>query len=486
MNERLYIVGGAVRDFLLGRPVVDLDLVCRYARKAAQQAAKECNGSLVVLDDQNKIYRVVLREPHPYKTLDFAEMQGASIEKDLARRDFTVNAMAMRISEVGFRISDLKIRNPQSEIRNILIDPFQGQKDLKNKILRGVSAGAFKDDPLRVLRAFRFMAQLGFKVEAQTLGWIKRSKALLDKVAAERIRHELLVLFEQPKVSDTLRAMDSMGLLTQIFPDLEAGRRTAIRYYGKGGVLKHALATVEAFEHLVRGVGDVRDVRDVKSPAPNGPNLPNVPDLSRYLASSVSAHPRVGMLKIAALLHDVGKPATAKVIKGRLRFFEHEHVGAEQAYRGLAALRFSRQECLLARGWVKNHMRLGSLAAIGEVSNKAIARFFRDLGEDGIGMVLLSLADHFTYLKRSLWGKNKDSVEKMARRMLKAYGEEREKILPKRLLNGFDLMKALKIKPGPIVGELLEKIQEAQVMGKVATTEEALEFVKRQKRLNKD
>jgi len=456
-----FIVGGAVRDRLLGRPVTDLDIVCRHAKKAAKAAAKEHDGTLVVLDDQNKIYRVVLRDSAEIKTLDFAEMQGGSIEKDLARRDFTVNAMAIRnvgSGEWGVGSTPHTLRPTPYDV----IDPFGGQRDLKRGILRAVSRKAFPDDPLRVVRAFRFMSQLGFTIETQTLKWVKGARLQLRRVAGERVRHELLTLFEQPLTAPTLRLMDKIGLLTQIFPDLEASRRTALRYYGKGGVLKHAFETVEALEWLL-------------SPTPKLPY-----SLTPYLTQSIGGHPRVALLKLAALLHDVGKPATAKVIKGRLRFFEHEHVGAEQAYRGLAGLRFSRQECLLGRSWVKNHMRLGSLAAAGNITDKAIARYFRDLGDEGIGMILLSLGDHFTYLKRSLWGKGKDPVEKTAWRMLGAYLNEKSKVLPERLVNGHELMKALKLKPGPLIGKLLTLIQDAQVDGLVKTKADALSFAQKQ------
>jgi hypothetical protein len=178
-------------------------------------------------------------------------------------------------------------------------------------------------------------------------------------------------------------------------------------------------------------------------------------------------------------LHDFGKPATAKVIKGRLRFFEHEHVGARVAVEVARRLRLSRQEMHVLELWVRNHMRLGNLAAADRITEKALSRYFRDLGEDGVGMVLVSLADHYTYLRKSLWLKHKDPVEQMGFRLLSSYYEQRAKILPARLVDGHTVMKALKLKPGPIIGEILEAIQDAQTDGQVQTVDDALRFAKK-------
>jgi putative nucleotidyltransferase with HDIG domain len=253
--------------------------------------------------------------------------------------------------------------------------------------------------------------------------------------------------------------MDRAGVLGQIFPEIEACRRTAVRYYGSGGVLKHSFETVDNLEWILK--------HDLS------------PAAGEYLEQLVGGYPRRAWLKWAAFLHDIGKPATAKMFKGRLRFFEHEHVGAELTLQIGKRLRLSRQETQLLAMWVRHHMRTGSLAAAPRITDKALSRFFRDLGEEGVGMVLLSLADHYTYLKRSLWGKGKDPVEKMGKRLLTTYFEERSKILPEKVIDGHELMKALRIPPGPKVGKLLAAVQDAQAEGKVRTKEEALQFLKK-------
>lgn len=433
-----WLVGGPIRDLLLGVECKDWDFVCRDARKAARQSASTLRAKFIVLDDENRIYRVIL---HDGQTLDFAELQGETIQEDLKRRDFTVNAMARQFPG------------------GAILDPFRGQKDLRARVIRACSEKAFPEDPLRTLRAFRFAAQLHATIEPKTLRWVAKYASRLSSVSSERIREELIRMWKQPEAGAVLRPMDRSGVLGQIFPEIEACRRTAVRYYGSGGVLKHSFETVDNLEWILK--------HDL-SPAAAG-----------YLEGLVGGYPRRAWLKWAAFLHDIGKPATAKMFRGRLRFFEHEHVGAELTLKIGKRLRMSRQETQLLAMWVRHHMRTGSLAAAPRITEKALSRFFRDLGEDGVGMVLLSLADHYTYLKRSLWAKGKDPVERMGKRLIQTYFEERSRILPDRVLDGHELMKALKIAPGPRVGKLLALVQDAQAEGKVKTKDDALAFLRR-------
>ncbi len=453
-QQPIWLVGGPVRDSLLGVPCKDWDFVCRQARPWAVQIAKALHAKFIVLDEENRIYRVVLPGG---ENLDFAELQGRSIQEDLGRRDFTINAMAVPLTRATPSLSQGE-RAPAGWVRGIL-DPFGGQKDLKRKVIRSVYERVFPDDPLRVLRAFRFAVQCGFSIETRTLSWIKKHREGLEKVSAERIREELIRFWKHSGTASALRLMDKSGVLRVLFPEMEACRRTAVSYYGKGGVLRHSIDTVENLEWIL---GRIQSGQTAE-----------------YLRVQVGGFPRLAWLKWAAFLHDIGKPATAKMMKGRLRFFEHEHVGAGIAMTVGRRLRLSRQEVHLFGLWVRNHMRTGSLAAAPRITEKALSRFFRDLGEDGVGMVLLSLADHYTYLKRTLWDKGKDPVDKMGRRLLNAYFHERAKLLPERVIDGHQLMKALRLKPGPLIGKLLDAVQDAQAEGKVSTIEEAVEVARK-------
>ncbi len=460
-KSAVWFVGGPVRDAVLEIPCQDWDFVCRGARALARAVSRRLKAKFIVLDERYRIYRVIL----PGRlTCDFAELQGKTIEQDLARRDFTINAMARPF--------------PAGEV----IDPFQGQRDLKLKVVRAVSQRAFRDDPLRTLRAFRFASQFQFKIAPRTLRWIRIYRDSLNSVSAERIREELLRLWKQPHAGAVLRLMDRSGLLTRIFPEIEPCRRSAVRYYGKGGVLEHSFETVENLEWIIQniergseGAGERGGKKLILSLA--GSRALTL--IRTYLRECIGGYPRVAWLKWAAFLHDIGKPATAKLIKGRLRFFEHEHVGAALAMRLAQRLRLSRQETQLLGLWVRNHMRTGNLAAAPRITPKALSRYFRDMGEEGIGMVLVSLADHYTYLRRSLWGQGKDPVERISRRLVTCYFEERSKILPEKLIDGHVLMKKLKLKPGPLIGRLLECVQDAQAEGKVQTSDEAIAYARK-------
>jgi putative nucleotidyltransferase with HDIG domain len=393
--------------------------------------------------------------------LDFAELQGRTIREDLARRDFTINSMAIRLSD----LSSLPLAASK------VVDPFGGQRDLKRRMLCALSRKVLRDDPLRLQRAFRFSAELGFAIEPLTLAWVRGEHRKLGegRVACERVREELLRLLSQPTAAAALAAMDRSKLLTALLPEMESGRRAALRYYGKGGVVKHALQSVGSLEWILQRVDRTQTLAFIRHPLVSE-------KIQDYLRQTVAGFPRHALLKFAALLHDLGKPKTAQMIQGRLRFFGHEELGAGLAYKTARRLRFSNQECQALRLWVRNHMRLGNLAAAPKLTDKAIARYFRDLGEDGVGMILLSLADHYCYLNRNQWGKGKNPVEQTARELLERYYIQREKVLPAPLLNGHVLMRALRLKPGPRIGQLLEAIKDAQAEGRVRTREEAIAF----------
>jgi len=485
LNSELFLVGGPVRDRLLARRCHDWDLACRNAQSTARQTAKVLHGKFITLDEQHRIFRVILPD---HTTLDFAELQGKTIEQDLSRRDFTINAMAIRLCSGApvlpcsglERAAFNRSTEAQEHGSTVIVDPFGGQRDLRRKIIRAVSPRALVDDPLRLLRAFRFAAQFQFAIEARTLRWIRKHRESLWKVAAERIREEWLRLLMQPAAAATLKSMDQAGLLPVLFPDLETCRRVAVRYYGRGGVLKHSLQTVGNLEWIFermasepRSAGASR--KSMLAPMLRSSDAP----IREYLNKPMGGFPSAAWLKFAGLLHDIGKPATAQVIKGRLRFFGHEDVGARQTQRILRDLRCSRQEIQQVSAWVQNHMRLGNLAAAPKITEKAIARFFRDLGNGGVGMVLVSLGDHYSYLPRNRWGKGTDPVEKVARQLLDSYYFRREAVLPVRIVNGHVLMKKLRLKPGPLIGKLLASVQDAQVEGKVTTRDEAIAFARR-------
>lgn len=477
----VFIVGGTLRDRALKRPgpLVDVDLAASApAKPFAQRLARRLRGSFVVLDESSRVYRIVVK---PSKTrerglqIDVAEIQGKTIREDLARRDFTVNAMAVRLPLAG----------------EGLLDPFSGLKDVARRTLRMVGANAFREDPLRLLRAYRLAAGLDLKIDPKTLKAVRENAKRVASAAGERVRAELLGILAHPDSASWLRAMDETGLLTSVFPELEASRKCAEVYYGPGGVLKHSLAVVSRADKLLADSDSIYpDWKDRFAEA-LGAGLPKGSD------------PKA-LVRLACLLHDVAKPATAKKIKGRLRFFGHESRGASMSLEILKRLRFSGDEADAVRVCVHHHLRPGNLAANKIVSDKAVFRFFRDLDAHGVRLLAVCWADHASYLTpaalRSILPKiaedpHRSDLSKVrsedARKtlfhlqvvsyLLDQWFNRPETSRPTRILDGNSVMKALGIPPGPGVGEALEALTEAQAEGIVKNRSEALDFLKTRK-----
>jgi putative nucleotidyltransferase with HDIG domain len=480
----VYLVGGAIRDAALGRPVADLDLACKGARGLAAAVARAFKGALVTLDADNAVYRLVLppARGRGLKQIDVAEIQGRDILEDLRRRDFTVNAAALELSP------GLKTAVPEAEF----LDPRGGFPDLARGVLRVEDDKPFKDDPLRLLRAFRIAAQIGLDIEPATLALIRKHRRLVREPAGERVQAELLALLAVPGASARLAEMDECGLLTALFEDLEPARRCAEDYYGPGGVMKHSLDVCARVDFLLT-------------------NFKNIyPDLGRAFEEHLAVRssggvPERAVLMLAALLHDVSKPETARTIDGRLRFFEHDTLGAERAAKILMTLRFSREHVDTVSEIVRHHLRPGHLASgPGPVTDKAVYRFFRDLGVRAPGLLAVCWGDHASYmteprLKRLLSAAcatppraglariRPEDARKTVRHLqlvsllLRRYFDEDRAPVPARLLDGVEVMKALKLPPGPKIGEILERLREAQAEGKVGDRAQALAYVARLK-----
>jgi putative nucleotidyltransferase with HDIG domain len=486
----IYLVGGALRDACLGRPFFDMDLAAEKPLILARRLARAIGRRLVVLDENERVYRIILREGGTLKQIDVAGFKGSTIGEDLRRRDFTVNALAWPVPRSPGRTI------PKDEV----LDPRGGFRDLKARRLCCESAALFKEDPLRILRAFRLAAELDFKVDPGTISRIRASSRLAAAPAGERIRSELIALLACQGSSWLLRLMDETRVLTSIFKELAPQRRCAQAYYGRGGVLKHSLDVVSRLEflldHLERAFpGQAKALQERVSGREGEPS------------------PGRALLMLAALLHDVAKPRTARKIEGRLRFFGHDTLGAKMAMAIMKRLRFSRDESRLVAAIVEHHLRPGNLAASGKVTDRAAYRFFRDIGEPARDLLFVCWADHASYLPESVVARAlkrggfrrylKESGSAARRDVSKNPGEpsgerktfwhlavvselmERsakpERIRPARLLDGHDVMKILGLTPGPEVGRWIEALTEARALNRIRTRAEAVAFLRKQR-----
>lgn len=460
-----YLVGGVIRDLFLKRDTADIDIaLAGDALEIAPRLADAIGGKFIRLDEANKVGRVVLKDKKAPSggrwQLDFAAFDG-SIEQDLGRRDFTIDAMAVNLDEMA-----------KGDIS--LIDPFNGKADLKDKVVRAVSDRVFSSDAARLLRAVRLAAELDFTIDGKTEALIKQDCQLITAVAGERVREELLRLLSVADSGRFLFYLDELGLLTAIFPEMAVTKGAEQPKEHFWDVFEHSLKTVAAVDFILRQGGWEHASDKVLAAVPWSDSL------ARHFSRPVSGgSTRRSLLKLAGLLHDVAKPQTKTLTEeGRTRFLGHPKEGAAIAAGILERLRFSGKEVKLVGIVINHHMRPGQMSREGMPTRRAIYRYFRDCGEAGIDILFFSLADHLAArgpnLNLSGWREHAHLVEYV----LNQHAEQEKLVAPARLVSGHDLASTFGMKPGPRMGELLEAVREAQASGELATREEALAYVR--------
>ncbi len=490
-----YIVGGFIRDRLLKRQTNDIDIaVAGDANSIARKLAKEIGGKFVLLDDVNNVARVVvIKDEQPRKTAQDQELHGAEwhfdissfagdIRSDLGRRDFTINAMAVELSQF-VAASMARKRSSRKPVATAtqkrpplkLIDPFSGREDLRDKIVRRVGRQIFEADAARLLRAVRLAAELDFTIEPETESLIHRYSQRIAEVPGERIREELLRLLALPRAACHLRYLDRLGLLLALIPELAEGRGVEQPTVHFWDVFEHSLQTVAAVEFLLRESDWEYGNEDMLSTTPWSETIDG--HLSQEVSSG-SNHK--ALLKLGALLHDIAKPMTKSIDDtGRARFLGHTKEGATMTERILERLRFSKREVSLVETLVYHHLRPAQMTNGELPTQRAIYRYFRDTGEAGIDVLVLALADFLAsrgpLASMEEWRKHCQLVDYM----LTERDKQQTKILPVKLIDGNDIMDKFDLAPGPLVGKLLGMVNEAHASGELSTREEALALVQR-------
>ena len=445
-----FLVGGYLRDQELNRKTKDLDFaISSDPKKIAEKVSKELKSSFFALKEEREIYRMVLDNG---LQLDFARFKGATIEEDLSLRDFSINALAKNMEQ-----------------GNTLMDPYEGKRDIKEKKVRQIHEKIYEDDPLRLLRAFRIAAQLNFKIEPLTLETIKKNKEKILNVAEERVREELLLLLDTPHSYPYLVELDQAGLISQIIPESDPNRNCALDYYPGKGVWGHCLDAVACLEWILENLQNEFQEDQEK--------------LKKLLfeEQGLDSHPMATLMKMGTLLHDVGKAPTAKIVNGRLRFYEHQNIEAKITSLISQRLRFSFNASRHLSQMVLSHMRPGGLAHAPTLSDKAKFRFFRDLKNSALPALIVSLADRYTYLTPEERGQNKDPHEKVVKDLIRwHYEKELEEVDKKpKLINGKIIMEHLALAPGPLIGRILKEVEEATILGEIHSQEEALTLAKK-------
>lgn len=459
----VYIVGGYVRDRLLGRASPDLDIaVAGDSAAVARRLAGGLGGAVFPLGAEHGVFRVTLRRPiDQIHHIDVAALRG-TIEADLALRDFAINAIAWQPGAAT------------------LIDPHDGAGDCQDGRIRLVRDDAIQSDPVRALRAVRFAAELGFQIDERTAAITRRDAPLLARTAGERCRDELSRVLDTPVAAAMLRLADDLGLLDVLIPELMPSKgctQPKEHYYD---VFDHQIATVAVLDGILSPPsGDTIEAarfNDLWQELPGADVLQQ-----RYTEEVAEGRPYRALLKFTGLLHDVSKPETrARQANGRIRFFGHDELGAVKAAAILERLRYTTREVRLVAALIKDHLRPGQLAAAGAVpTRRALYRFFRDLDDAAPDLLLLNLADHAAARGPAMTAEAWAGHAAYIRWILAQRARDETLVRPVRLITGHDLITELGLPPGPLLGRLLEAVREAQAVGRVTTRDQALRLARR-------
>lgn len=441
-----YLVGGLLRDLALNRgSAKDYDFVVSgMAGEVAGLAAGRLGGSFFLLDRLSGAYRAVIKRGAAVVTLDFSLMRGSSIEDDLKARDFTVNAMAADLSAF-------------SQGRAVVIDPSNGLADASASVLRAVGEGAFVEDPLRCVRAVRLSHCCGIEIEPATMALARAAAGLLKATAAERIREELIQIFECRRSANAISRLYELGIMDVIAPVL-SGWKNVEGY----DLLGHSLATLNEADRLLDELSA-------------GTFISHHEELRAFIARRIGPIGMDVFFRVCAFLHDIGKPLAIDRESGRLRFIGHDSAGAQLAKDMLLGLRFSKAFSTALSGVIKNHHRAFMLFLLPERSARARAHFFRASGgSSGVTLLLLALAD-----ARATSGRRDPALEALVSEMLGFYYSVYLKKKPRPILTGKEIMKIFSLAEGKAVGEALRAVSRGVEEGAIKTRKDAVSYLSR-------
>lgn len=444
-EENTFLVGGVVRDLILGKEdIKDIDIVTEEPEKLLSKFSRYIRTK-VLLDEEFQVYRVFLKGEHGYY-LDVSKLQGKDIIEDLSRRDFVLNSVALRYSDglVEF------------------IDPFNGIFDIQNKIIRTLARRNLVADPLRILRAFRLKAELGFEIDKDTKNLMGALAYLLEDVADERKKSELFKILNTTCAVSIFYELYNMGILAILFPFIAdykgyyCGRRHTF------DLLHHSFKVMEIIEDYSK---------DNSFPIPIEERILN--EETEYEAKII------GLMKLSALFHDIGKLFVKKEIDGRVTYYEHEKIGAQYIKEFLQKRRFSTATIDFIVSLIRWHMYLFHIMDFGNENTSLTPRIYmkieKNFGERVPILFNFAISDSYATAIDSYTKKIIDNLKKLYN--LYCDFKMREKDVP--LLNGNEVMELLGISEGPMVGKLLVALKEASLEGKVTNKDEAKEFVKR-------
>ncbi|MCM8787295.1 MAG: HD domain-containing protein [Candidatus Omnitrophica bacterium] len=452
-NVNIWLVGGFLRDLILekigalSQKKFDFDFCVEgEVLSVVKEFAKLISSKVIVLDEKEFSFRVVAKKKKLTYTYDFAKIRANTFKEDLSLRDFSINTLAINLQDKDFS----------------LIDYFGAQEDIKKRLLKVIKERVLKDDPLRILRGFSFMANYGFRITEETKLAMIKYKTLLKKVSAERISEELFKILISDNSHPAIKLMSDLKIIDQIIPYIKNMRGVWQGRYHHLDVWEHSLETLKEFERLYKNKFSKNQF------------------LFGYLNEELGLDKRrLLVIKLACILHDIGKPKAKRQKGKKTIFYVHEKIGKDLVEKIADRLRFSSKIKEVLTKLVLWHLRPGYLADQINPTKRAIYRFFRDTQSEGVGVILLSLADWRATKGPLTDTKKRTKHERIMLKIVNNYFLEAQIKPLKKIVDGYDIMRKFNLIPSPLIGKILNKIKEEQVLGKITNKKEAYNIAKK-------
>lgn len=443
----VWVVGGALRDRLLGVDTNEVDLVTRSLPAGLSRLILKPGDHCFWLDRERQIMRITLANEF---TIDLTHLQGDDIMADLGRRDFTINAMAMRLDDWLNKSTDI-------------IDPLRGQQDLAERCLRIASPNALLVDPVRILRGIRLAISRNLAIESATIKAMQQAATQLPQEAAERIAAELSLCFIHPRATVAVELMQHTGVTPVLFPEVMAMHGVTQNKYHQFTVDEHSQKAFAAFVDIVH----------------QGSYLP--PRAQAWFVDYWSTLPAAlqTAAMLAAWLHDIGKPPTRVIRKGRVTFYEHEQVGTSMARAIVHRLKLSRSQQKLIESFIRWHMYPMQLWRSKNFGPTLIYRFYRRGGQYAPLIVVFTLADYLAKGDNLAATETFLAHQRMVEDFLEAFfSRSQELISPEPLLDGRELISLSGKQPGPWLRIAKDALLEAQVAGELQSKADAIQWLR--------
>ena len=444
---KIYLVGGFLRDAIVGRIANNIDLdfaVEKDAIALAREFAKKTKSGYVILDREHGCARVIYKDC----TLDFTDFRGKDLKDDLLHRDFTINTLALELPV-------------KKDINKSLIDYYGAIDDINKKIIRVTSIDSFKDDHLRVLRTFSMSAIFKFQIDKKTITLAKKYRDKLLEVAGERLRDELFKILDVDNTTEHIKFMDKVGVLSRVIPQIELMRSIKQGGYHHLDVWQHSIEALRQYELFLKEIDADKE-------------------LNVYLDEKMAGErKRRQLIKLVCLLHDIGKPDAKLRKEGKTIFHGHERIGKDISEAVSDRLKLSTKEKLAIDTMIFWHLRPGYLGDNKNVTERAKFRYFRDTEDEAIAILLLSISDQRATRGPLADPRSRIKHEKVAFELIGEYFRKKKEKKFVRLIGGNDLIKELKLTPSPLFKDILREIEEAQAEGSIKTRKDALELAKK-------